>query len=113
MGEFTIELLELKEDICIIGGVAVTDITLNDVFNLLYEIGSHKNSKKKRASIDLTVHFLVIDGEPVETVAANSSFTVGLVGNASELEAVVRDLRWKRKSGRYLRTSDTALLLSS
>ena len=110
--EFTVDVIEKKKDLLFVTGLALSDIVLQDTFTALYQYGNKKKSKKQLASIELTIETMIVDGEPVDTVATNSTAMIALSGDFSAIETQAEALRWRKKGGRLIRTSDAALTLA-
>lgn len=107
--EFTIDLIESKKDWHFVTGLALGDIALHESFNCLYQYGKQKNSKKQVATIDLRIESIIVDGEPVESVSENTPAMLAVSGDFDAVEAQVDALHWRKKGGRLIRTSETAL----
>lgn len=110
--EFTIDLIEVKKDLLFVTGLALSDIALQDTFTALYQYGNNKKSKKQLVTIQLTVETIIVDGEPVDAVAANMLAMIALSGDFTLIETQAEALRWRKKSGRLIRTSDVTLTLA-
>lgn len=110
--EFTIDLIEVKKELLFVTGLALSDIALQDKFKQLYQYGNSKKSKKQVASIELTVESIIVEGEPLDSVVANTLAMIALSGDFSAIETQAEALRWRKKGGRLIRTSDTALTIA-
>ncbi len=110
--EFTIDLIEVKKDLLFVTGLALSDIALQNSFTALYQYGKNKKSKKQLASIELTIETIIVDGEPVDTLTASTPAMIALSGDFTTIETEAEALRWRKKSGRLIRTSDVALTLA-
>lgn len=110
--EFTIDLIEEKKDLFFVTGIALSDIARDECFNRLYQYGNSKKSKKQVASIELTIETIIVEGEPVDSVIANTLAMIALSGDFTAIETQAEALRWRKKGGRLIRTSDVALTLA-
>ncbi|MEO0597377.1 MAG: hypothetical protein AAF126_14815 [Chloroflexota bacterium] len=110
--EFTVDLIEQKKTLLFVTGMALTDIALGDAFSRIYQYGNSKKSKRERGTVVLNVESIIQDGEPVETLPANTAGMLALSGDPDVLLTVVADLNWQHKKKRYIRTSDTALTVA-
>ncbi|MGJ3237162.1 MAG: hypothetical protein ACFE0Q_00505 [Anaerolineae bacterium] len=71
--ELTVDLIEQKKDLWFVTGIALTQLTLDDTFLQLYQYGQKQSSKRALASLNLTIHALIVGGEPVEVVNAQTA----------------------------------------
>lgn len=110
--EFTIDLIEEKKDLLFVTGIALSDIALQDCFKGLYQYGNKKKSKKQLATIELTVETIIVDGEPVDSLDANTLAMIALSGDFTAIKTQAEALRWRKKGGRLIRTSDVALTIA-
>src|SRR5690606_25924544 len=110
--EFTIDVIEQKKDLLFVAGISLTDLAVGDVFTQLYQYGTSKKSKKLLNKIDLTVQSIIVEGEPVDSLSKNSAAMIALSGDFSSIESQAQMLKWRKKSGRYIRSSDIALTLA-
>lgn len=110
--EFTIEIIEQKKDHLFVTGIALSDIASGTIFSQLYQIGNNKKSRKKIETIELKVESIIAEGEPINAVSANNVAMLMLSGDYDVIQSQAEALRWRKKSGRYIRTSDTALTLA-
>lgn len=109
--EFSIELLELKKEMLFAGGTALSDIAAEQSFTRLYEITGKQ--RKLLAKVNLTVQTLISNGDPIDTATKGDSLLLGLSGASEPVIEAVKKLRWQRKSGRYLRTTQSDILLTA
>lgn len=110
--EFTIDVIEQKKNLLFVAGISLSDLALEDTFTTLLQYGTSKKSKKVLAQIDLTVQSIIVDGEPVDSLSKNSAGMIALSGDFSAIETQAQELKWRKKSGRYIRTTDMALTLA-
>lgn len=110
--EITVDVIERKQDLLFVTGFALTDIALQDTFTQLLQYGTSKKSRKRIATINLRVETIIVDGEPTDAVEAQHAVMLALLGDATALENAALQLKWRRKSGRLLRNTDTALTLA-
>jgi hypothetical protein len=110
-GELAFDLVEEKGDLLFVGGVALTSLAVGDRFTALYDYGDRPKQPRRCATLDLSIAALIVDGEPVASVTAQTSVLVALAGTATPIIAAVRDRRWQRKRQRYLRTTPHPLAL--
>ena len=108
----TIDFLEVKGALIFAAGTTLADLAVGDVLTVVYEDGKNAKSRKQRGTVDLTISSIIVDGEPVGSVAANTAALIALEGIWDALTDAADNLKWKRKSGRLLRTSDNALTIS-
>lgn len=111
--EFTIDIIEQNKDRVFITGLALTDITLSDTFTVLLQYGTSKKSKKKVATIMLEVETIIVDGDPVDAISSDTVAMLILAGDSQVIEDHAYSLKWRKKSGRYIRTSDIALTIAT
>jgi|GEM_PF-4625934 len=111
--EFTIEMMEQKKDHLFVTGIVLSDIASDTTFTELYQAGSHQKSRKKLETIELKVESIIVDGGSVEAAAADSAAMLLLSGDFSAVQSQAQALGWRKKSGRLLRTSDIALILTA
>ena len=109
--EFTIDLIEQKGALVFTGGSALTPLQVGDSFTQLLQDGKKATSRRKVGSVSLMIDAIIVDGEPVETLEVNQAGLLALAGDASLLLDAAQALRWRKKSSRFLRTSDEALTL--
>lgn len=109
----TIDFIEVKGSLIFAAGIALEALAVGDALTVVYEDGKSAKSRKQRGTVDLTIDSIIVDGEPVETAAANTTVLVALDGTWDALTDAADTLKWKRKSGRLLRTSDNALTLGN
>lgn len=110
--EFTIDIIEHKKDRLFITGLSLTELTIEDTFSAVYQYGKSKKSKTKIADSHLTIETIIVDGEPVSTLSVQQSAMIILVGDSQAIQDQVQALRWRKKSGRFIRTSEQALTLA-
>lgn len=110
--EFTIDVIEQKKDLLFIAGICLDNIDLEASFTHLYQYGASKKSKKLLNKVELRVVSIIVDGEPVDSLAKNSAGMLALSGDFSSIESHAQALKWRKKSGRLIRTSDIALTLA-
>lgn len=113
MSAFVIEFVEQKKSLLYLSGAALDDLAVGQVFQRLEQGGERAKSRKKRATVALIVESIIWQGEPVETLDAPMSGMIAVSGDPQAVLDAVADLRWKRKSGRFLRTGGDALILGS
>ena len=108
--EFAIDLIEQKKELLYIAGVALTEIALAETFSDVNEYP--KKKKQKRANVELRIEVIIVEGEPVERVEADLAAMIALSGDWQAIVDCAETLKWKKKSGRLLRTSDIVLSVS-
>ncbi|MGB7339652.1 MAG: hypothetical protein WBC91_12230 [Phototrophicaceae bacterium] len=111
--EFTIDIIEQNKDRLFITGLSLTEIALTDTFTVLLQYGSSQKSKKQIASLELVVETIIMDGNPVDNISAQSTAMLILVGDGTLIEQQAHTLKWRKKNGRFIRTSDIALTLAT
>ena len=107
---FSIELLEITNNMLFAGGTALSDLATSQTFTRVYEVNSKQ--RKQIATVSLTIETMIMNGEPVETATKGDSVLIGLTGEWEALLEAVKTLRWQRKSGRTLRTSKADVVLA-
>lgn len=107
---FSIELLELKNNMLFAGGTTLSDLSPAQTFICVYEVTGKQ--RKQIATVSLTLETIIMDGDPVETATKGDSVLIGLSGEWDALLNAVKKLRWQRKSGRTLRTSKADVVLA-
>lgn len=110
--EFTIDVIEQKKDLLFVAGISLGDLEINASFTHLYQYGSSKKSKKLLSKVTVTIVSIIVDGEPVDALAQNSTGMIALSGEFSSITEQAYNLKWRKKSGRFIRTSDVALTLA-
>ncbi|MEM9953371.1 MAG: hypothetical protein AAF846_17320 [Chloroflexota bacterium] len=110
--EFTIDILEQKQDKLFVTGLSLNELAVDDCFTALHQYGNSKKSKKRLSELNLCVESIILDGEPVDSVRAQQSAMLILLGDATALLDAIDALRWRKKSGRFIRTSQEALTLA-
>lgn len=111
--EFTIDVFEQKKDLLFVTGIALTELQVGVTVTQLFQYGKNQKSKKRLKTLNLTIETLIVNGEPVEEASAEMAVMVALSGDATAIEETAKSLKWRRKSGRMLRTSDIALTLAT
>ncbi len=109
---FTIDLIEQQGALLFVGGSSLLPLQVEDAFPTLLQDGKSAKSRRTLGTINLRIQTLIVDGEPVDAVAADQAALLGLVGDAAPLLAAAQSLRWQRKGKRLIRTSDDALTLA-
>ncbi|GAB5492275.1 MAG: hypothetical protein Phog2KO_24900 [Phototrophicaceae bacterium] len=110
--EFTIDVIEQKKDLLFVAGISLGELEINAEFSHLYQYGSSKKSKKLLSKVTLKVESIIVEGEPVDKLTQNSTGMIALSGDFSEITEQASNLKWRKKSGRFIRTSDIALTLA-
>ena len=110
--EFTIDVIEQKKDLLFVAGISLGELELNATFTHLYQYGNSKKSKKLLSAVVVTVVSIIVDGEPVDKLAQNSTGMIALSGDFSVITDQAQNLKWRKKSGRFIRTSNIALTLA-
>jgi len=109
---FTIDLIEQKGELLFLGGSGLLPLQAGATFTTLLQDGKNAKSRRKLASVSLTIETLIADGEPVDSVEENQPVLLAVAGDATPLLDAAQELRWRRKSQRLLRTSDDGLTLA-
>lgn len=110
--QLAIELIEPKESLLFVAGIGITPLAIGATFTDVHRIPASKQKiAQPAASVALTIETLIIDGEPADDSAAETSVLLALSGDYQPLLAVVAALKWRRKGGRWLRTTEDSLLL--
>jgi hypothetical protein len=108
--EFTLDLIETKKELLYVAGVSLTALATTETFSQMNEY--RKKNKQKRADIALCIEAIILDGEPVERIEAQTSAMLVLSGDWQALIDAAKMLKWQGKGERLLRTNDTVLTLS-
>jgi GH35 family endo-1,4-beta-xylanase len=108
--EFAIDLIEQKKELLYVVGLALSTFSLSEQFLQVNEY--RKKNKQKRAILELVVEAIIVDGEPVDRLEAQSAAMLALSGDWQAIIDCAKALNWQAKGGRFLRTSDIILSLS-
>jgi hypothetical protein len=108
--EFTLDLIEQKKDLLYVAGLSLTTIAVADTFSQVNEY--HKKKKQKRATFDICIESIIVAGEPIESIDAQTAAMLALSGDWQAIIEMAEKLKWRRKGRRLLRTNDIVLSLS-
>lgn len=111
--QLAIEFVEPKDDLLFVAGVGLTDLAVGQTFTAMVLHPAGKKKAQSAEKIALTIETLIVDGEPVENSASDASVLVALAGDGQPILEKVDALRWRRKSGRWLRTTQDVLMLTA
>jgi len=105
--EVVLDIIEPREGILFISGYVAQAGAVGDKFitlNVLQPAKKQKHAPKHLLSIDvlLSVANIIIDGEPHDTIQADSTAQIGLTGDVEPLLALLKDHHWHERNGRYL-----------
>lgn len=109
----TIDFIETKGTLLFAAGTCLADIAVGDTLSVVFEDGKNAKSRQQRGTVNLTIHSIIINGEPAENATTGDSALVALDGTWDALTAAANALNWKSKSGRLIRTSSKGLTLSN
>jgi len=108
--EFAIDFIEAKKELLYLAGIALSEISAPAKFSQLNQY--QKKTQQKLATVDLQLEAIIVDGEPVEQIEADSAAMIAISGDWQTIITSAQKLGWRSKSGRLLRTSDIVLTLS-
>lgn len=108
--EFALELIEQKKDLLYVAGLSLTELAVSDTLSQANEY--RKKNKQKRATFNLRIESIIVDGEPIENIPAQTTAMLALSGDWQSVVEVAEKLKWRKKGKRLLRTNDIVLSLS-
>ena len=105
--EFVIDLVEPQKDITYVMGLSLQTLRVGDSFTHLcvYQPPAKRNQAPKleqKLALAVTVISIVVQGEPLENLTAESSAQIGIEGDVTALISLLDAHKWHLKNGRYM-----------
>ena len=101
-----VDIVEPQDGIVFVTGYATTGMTVDDRLcwlRVFEPAKKRKQSPKKVAEIavSLSIANMIVEGEPLETIAAEHAVQVGLSGDVAPLLNILQEHHWHHSNGRY------------
>ncbi len=115
--EFVIDLVEAQEGITYMMGLSLQALAIGDSLSSLcvYQApakGKHSPKLEQKISLALNIVLIVVQGEPQESLPADSSAQIGLEGDISPLMNLLQAHKWHHKNGRYVLPHNESRIIS-
>lgn len=115
--DFVVDIVEAQDGIVFATGYVSAAIAKGYTFRAMtiYQPAKKKRQNPKKLSsqqIELTVHTILFEGEPLETLAAERTAQIGLTGDATPLMSLLEAHQWHQSNGRYFLPRKETRLIS-
>ena len=101
-----VDIVELQDDLLFITGYISQTVSVDDIFTTLAVYMPAKKRKQapqrlSKEAVSLIVRSIIVEGEPLDSLAADHVAQFGLTGDTDVVLKLVQDHHWHESNGRY------------